>query len=45
VPDAAALAAALIARNDPTPAQIEAFFAAHAGATQRTLAGISRLLA
>ncbi|SEM85757.1 3-deoxy-D-manno-octulosonic-acid transferase [Pseudorhodobacter antarcticus] len=45
VPDAAALAAALIARNDPTPAQIEAFFAAHAGATQRTLAGISTLLA
>jgi 3-deoxy-D-manno-octulosonic-acid transferase len=45
VPDAQALAAALIARNDPTPAQIDTFFVAHAGATQRTLAGIARLLA
>ena len=44
VPDAAALAAALIARQDPTEAQIDAFFAAHAGATPRTLAGIARLL-
>lgn len=44
VPDADGLATALIARKDPTPAQIEAFFAAHAGATQRTLAGISRLM-
>ncbi|MGO4908942.1 3-deoxy-D-manno-octulosonic acid transferase [Pseudorhodobacter sp. W20_MBD10_FR17] len=43
VPDATALAAALIARDDPTPAQIDAFFAAHAGATQRTLAGIAKL--
>jgi 3-deoxy-D-manno-octulosonic-acid transferase len=43
VPDADALAAALIARNDPTPAQIDAFFAAHAGATPRTLVGIARL--
>ncbi|WP_415233711.1 3-deoxy-D-manno-octulosonic acid transferase [Pseudorhodobacter sp.] len=45
VPDAAALAAALIARDDPTSAQIDAFFAAHAGAARRTLAGIARLLA
>jgi 3-deoxy-D-manno-octulosonic-acid transferase len=45
VPDATALAAALIARDDPTPAQIDAFFAAHAGATQRTLAGIAKLRA
>jgi 3-deoxy-D-manno-octulosonic-acid transferase len=44
VPDFDALAAALIARDDPTPAQIDAFFAAHAGATQRTLAGIQALL-
>jgi 3-deoxy-D-manno-octulosonic-acid transferase len=44
VPDAAALAAALIARDDPTPAQIDAFFAAHAGATPRTLAGIAQLM-
>lgn len=44
VPDAAALAAALIARDDPTPAQIDAFFAAYAGATARTLAGIARLI-
>jgi 3-deoxy-D-manno-octulosonic-acid transferase len=43
VPDATALAAALIARDDPTPAQIDAFFAAHAGATPRTLAGIAKL--
>jgi 3-deoxy-D-manno-octulosonic-acid transferase len=45
VPDFEALAAALIARDDPAPAQIDAFFAAHAGATTRTLAGIRRLLA
>jgi 3-deoxy-D-manno-octulosonic-acid transferase len=44
VPDAAALGAALIARDDPTSEQIDAFFAAHAGATPRTLAGIARLL-
>lgn len=45
VPDFPALAAALIARNDPDPQQIEAFFAAQTGATQRTLDGIKRLLA
>ncbi len=44
VPDFEALAAALIARDDPTPAAIDAFFAAHAGATLRTLAGIEALL-
>lgn len=44
VPDFEALAAALIAREDPTPAQIDAFFAAHAGATTRTLSGIAALL-
>jgi 3-deoxy-D-manno-octulosonic-acid transferase len=43
VADSQALAAALIARDDPTVAQIDAFFAAHAGATARTLAGIARL--
>ncbi|WP_050526300.1 3-deoxy-D-manno-octulosonic acid transferase [Pseudorhodobacter aquimaris] len=45
VPDFEALAQALIARDDPTPAQIDAFFAAHAGATARTLAGIAALRA
>jgi 3-deoxy-D-manno-octulosonic-acid transferase len=44
VPDFEALTAALIARDDPTTAQIDAFFAAHAGATQRTLSGIQALL-
>ncbi|QCO54839.1 3-deoxy-D-manno-octulosonic acid transferase [Pseudorhodobacter turbinis] len=43
VPDFEALAKALIARDDPSAAQIDAFFAAHAGATPRTLAGIAAL--
>lgn len=44
VPDFDALAAALIARDDPTEAAIDAYFAAHAGATAKTLAGIQALL-
>jgi 3-deoxy-D-manno-octulosonic-acid transferase len=44
VPDFEALAQALIAPQDPTPDQIEAFLRAHSGATQRTLAAIPRLL-
>lgn len=43
VPDFDALAAALIARADPAPAQIDAFFTAHSGATARTLQGIASL--
>ena len=44
VPDFEALAQALIAPQDPSAAAIDGFFAAHAGATARTLAGIQRLL-
>ncbi len=44
VPDFDALAQALIAPQDPSGAAIDGFFAAHAGATARTLAGIQRLL-
>lgn len=45
VPDAAALAAALIAGFAPDPAQITAFFAAHAGGAKRTLAAMPGCLA
>ena len=40
----AALTRALETPQDPSPAQIDAFFAAHTGATERTLAAIARLL-
>jgi len=40
----AALTRALEAPQDPSPAQIEAFFAAHSGATKRSLDAIARLL-
>lgn len=43
VSDFAALAAALIAKDDPTGAAIDAYFAEHAGATTKTLAGIAAL--
>ena len=39
-----ALAQALVAPQDPSAQAIDRFFAAHAGATPRTLAGIQRLL-
>jgi len=42
VPDFNALAEALAHPQDPTPETIEAFFAAHSGATQKTLAAIDR---
>ena len=45
LPDAAALAAALIANTPVSDAQIDAFFSAHAGATARTLAALPDLLA
>ncbi len=45
VADADALAAALITGDGPTPAQIEAFFAAHAGGAKRTLAALPEVLA
>jgi 3-deoxy-D-manno-octulosonic-acid transferase len=44
VPNFEALTQALTHPQDPTAAQIDGFFAAHAGATKRTLAGIARLL-
>ncbi|RUS59123.1 3-deoxy-D-manno-octulosonic acid transferase [Pseudorhodobacter sp. E13] len=44
VPDFDALAQALVAPADPSAQAIDGFFAAHAGATPRTLAGIQRLL-
>ena len=44
VPDFAALAAALIARDDPSEAAIDAYFTAYSGATAKTLAGIAALL-
>ena len=45
VPDAAALAAALIANAGTDPARIAAFTAAHSDATAKTLAAIPQLLA
>lgn len=45
VPDFDALANTLIARDDPGPDQIAAFFNSQTGATQRTLDAITRLLA
>ena len=45
VPDAEALGRALIGGFHPDASQIEAFFEAHAGATQKTLQAIPRLLA
>ncbi len=45
VPDAAALAAALIANAATDPARIAAFTAAHSDATAKTLAAIPQLLA
>ncbi|MFN4170742.1 MAG: 3-deoxy-D-manno-octulosonic acid transferase [Pseudorhodobacter sp.] len=42
LPDFNALAEALAYPQDPTPEAIEAFFAAHSGATQKTLAAIDR---
>ncbi len=40
----AAFLAPLIAPQDPAPEQIDAFFAAHSGATGRTLEAIETLL-
>ena len=45
VPDAEALAAALLADRRPDAGQIAAFVAAHTKATEKTLAAIPRLLA
>jgi 3-deoxy-D-manno-octulosonic-acid transferase len=45
VPDAAALSDALIFGFNPSRAQIEAFLAAHAGATEKTMAALPKLLA
>jgi 3-deoxy-D-manno-octulosonic-acid transferase len=45
VPDAAGLEQALIGGFEPDPAQIAAFFAAHAGGAERTLAALPEVLA
>jgi len=45
VPDAEALAAALLADRRPDAGQIAGFVAAHTKATEKTLAAIPRLLA
>lgn len=44
VPDAAALAQALLLPVSSDPAQIDAFFAAHSGATEKTLTALDHLL-
>jgi len=45
VPDATGLKQALIGGFEPDPAQIAAFFAAHAGGAERTLAALPEVLA
>lgn len=45
VPDAAGLEQALICGFEPDPAQTAAFFAAHAGGAERTLAALPEVLA
>ena len=45
VPDATGLEQALISGFEPDPAQIAAFFAAHAGGAERTLAALPEVLA